>query len=276
MDLPQFKIHANVEEKHWWFLGRLAIIRALLHAISPPSKNTLLLDIGCGTGGVTHALSKEYQCIGIDPIKEAIDFARNRFPETDFRIGDASNDVEDLIKKADCIMLMDVLEHIEDDCLFISKLLEKMKVGAYLFMIAPADPSLWSRHDNGFKNYRRYTIERLQMTWKGLPVKEFLLSYCNSRLYPLIKAARIIGRKMSTTWGPENTDLGTPPHVVNKILQHIFSGEKNHLLRTMQKNGTSYKRGVSVCAIIKRTAGTINQHTRPQNLCQDLHPWLNL
>lgn len=51
MQLPQFQVHADLEERHWWFLGRRAIFRALLTQAVPPSRDRLILDVGCGTGG---------------------------------------------------------------------------------------------------------------------------------------------------------------------------------------------------------------------------------
>ena len=220
MQLPQFQVHAEVEDKHWWFLARREILRTVLHKIALPSKEKMILDVGCGTGGNTNALSDEYHCIGIDPIPEAIQFAMDRYPQVTFTCGYAPEDVPVEMASADVVLLMDVLEHIEDDFFFVSSLLSYMKPGAHLVCMAPADPTLWSAHDKGFEHYRRYTTDRLRLLWKDLPVQERLVSYCNSRLYPLVKLARL--RKKAL--GPNDTDLSLPAQPINQVFQWIFRG----------------------------------------------------
>ena len=50
MQSAQFELHAELEEKHWWFRGRRHIIRRLVDQVLPAGKNTAVIDIGCGTG----------------------------------------------------------------------------------------------------------------------------------------------------------------------------------------------------------------------------------
>lgn len=193
MQSPQFQAHARLEKDHWWFAGRRTILQAVVHALVPPSQSVHLVDVGCGTGGNTSLFAHEYDSVGIDPSAEAIQFARERFPDVRFMQGDALTKAEE-IHTADIVLLMDVLEHIEDDFLFVSKLLSLTKPGAYLVLAAPNDPELWGPHDKAFEHYRRYTPERLRMLWKGLPVNELLLTCINSRLYPLAKFVRYMTR----------------------------------------------------------------------------------
>ena len=87
MKSAQFRLHAALEERHWWFLGRRRIVSELVRRIVPPSKEALIVDIGCGTGGNLDAFAKDYSCLGIDPSDEAIHSARRRFPESQFICG---------------------------------------------------------------------------------------------------------------------------------------------------------------------------------------------
>lgn len=274
MQLPQFQIHAELENRHWWFLGRREIFRTLLHAVCPPSKEKLLVDVGCGTGGNTAEFSKDYRCIGIEPITEAVQFAHERFPGVAFRQGYAPEDCPDLMAKADVVLLADVLEHIEDDFLLVSKLLASMKPGAHLLLMAPADPTLWSAHDKGFEHYRRYTIHRLRMLWEGLPAEERVVSYCNSRLYPLAKLARMIARFKGSSLGPNDTDLSLPPGPLNRLFARMFQGERKRLLCILQREGSAYKHGVSVLALLRRGKGEIIPRSWPKDVPQDARPWM--
>lgn len=274
MQLPQFQVHADIEQQHWWFLGRLKIVRTLLHRVLPPDRNRLVVDVGCGTGGNTIALSRDYTCIGIDPSVDAIAFARERFTALTFRIGYAPQDCEDLLSRADAVLLMDVLEHVEDDFLLISSLLAAMKPGAYLFMIAPGDPTLWGEHDRGFEHVRRYTLPRFRRTWEGLPVRECAVSCCNARLYPLVKIARFLSRISGRSLGPARTDLSLPPRPVNAVLQRIFGGESGRFLRMLEGRSRPYVHGVSVLALLERRAGEIVPRPLPSDVPPDERPWM--
>lgn len=253
MDSPQFHVHAQIEQSHWWFLGRRAIVTTLLHEALPPSKETLLIDVGCGTGGMTAHFSKEYRCIGIDPITEAIAFAKRKFPQCDFRVGEAPKDIREEYGKADGILLLDVLEHVEHDHRFMHDLITAMKPGAFLLLVAPADPALHGQHDIGFGHFRRFDAARIRELWKDLPVEERFLSYCNSRLYWPIRFARALSRIRKKSWGPSDTDLSTPTAPINTMLMQIFGGEASpivHALRKKQK--FPYRRGVSMVGILQK------------------------
>lgn len=274
MQLPQFEMHAALEERHWWFLGRRRIVEQLLQELLAPGKRTRVVDVGCGTGGNTAAFDRSTTCIGIDPIPEAIAFARERFPSVRFLCGTAPRDIPDEIARADAVLLLDVLEHVEDDVLLVSELLAEMKPGAYLLLMAPADSVLWGSHDRGFEHYRRYTLERLRRIWKGLPVSELLVSHCNARLYPPVKLARIFSRMLGRSLGPKETDLSLPPRPLNTLLHWIFAGEAWRIIRALRGKGRGYRCGVSIIAVLRREPGEITPRPRPTNWPRDPRPWM--
>lgn len=277
MQLPQFQAHEETEGRHWWFRARVHILRALLNDLVPAGDNTLIVDVGCGTGGNTAALSSLYHVLGIDPIPEAIASAKERFPEAEFLCGYAPEDIPEQMRQADVVLLMDVLEHIEDDFLFISTLLRAMKPGAHLILMAPADPTLWGAHDKGFEHYRRYTLERLRLLWADLPAEERMASYCNSRLYSLVRFARALSRKRGKALGAHNTDISVPLAPINTLLYGIFAGESSRLLRLLRGTRTSgYTHGVSVFAVITRSEGDITSRARPSTVPVDTRPWMNM
>ncbi len=274
MELPQFNVHAAIEEQHWWFLGRRAIAQALLHRVLPPSRATFILDVGCGTGGMTAALAQDYSCSGIDPIPEAIAMAKQRFPSVDFRCGHAPEDCRDLIGRADAVTLFDVLEHVEDDFLFVSSLLAAMKPDALLLMVAPHDPAIWGAHDRGFDHYRRYTVTRFREIWEGLPVWEKVISPLNSRLYPFARFLRSWSRTHGRSFGPASTDLSLPPRPLNALLTRIFAGEQTRILQVLDGTAGPFIHGVSILGLIERKKGDITPRPRPADVPPDERPWL--
>lgn len=253
MQLPQFQAHADLEDRHWWFTARRRILLRLLEELLPPSQERLIVDVGCGTGGNAAAVAKRYRCIGVDPDFHAVTYARKKYPHVTFVQGYAPQDVRSEMAQADAVLLMDVLEHIEHDTAFIEDLTKAMKPGAFLFLMAPADPSLWSPHDAGFEHYRRYTLESFRALWAHAPVRERLASYCNRRLYPVVKAMRFLAKLRGKPLGQGSTDLSMPSKPVNIFLHELFADEDAVLLKTLhRKRRRGYTKGVSVFGVLER------------------------
>lgn len=253
MQLPQYAAHADMEERHWWFLARRLILATLLHELLPPSKTTRLIDVGCGTGGLTHFLSNEYTVTGIDPSSDAIAFAQKRFPQNSFVHGHAPQDLADEFHRADGILLIEVLEHIEDDVGFVHRLIDAMQPGAFLVMMAPADMSLWGPHDDAFEHFRRYEgLDDFRRLWVGTPMKELLVSYCNRRLYSVVKGMRKMSAFRGKSWGKGGTDIDVPMAPVNAVLRAIYEGEAQTLLRALRVGMAAYTKGVTVIAVLRK------------------------
>ena len=67
MEKSLYPVHAEMEDKHWWFCARRAIINGFLDIVAGKQERPTIIDIGCGTGATVAALS-EYgsAAIGID------------------------------------------------------------------------------------------------------------------------------------------------------------------------------------------------------------------
>ena len=57
--------------------------------------------------------------------------------------------------------LFDVLEHIEDDCAFLTRVWHTLRPGGRLYLSVPAYGWLWSHADTQAGHFRRYTIRTL-------------------------------------------------------------------------------------------------------------------
>ncbi|MBI3332945.1 MAG: methyltransferase domain-containing protein [Candidatus Omnitrophica bacterium] len=252
MNLPQFHLHAEIEQRHWWFRGRRRIMESLVRRVLSPSREESVVDIGCGTGGNISALSDSYSCIGIDRSPEAIRLAQGRFPNIRFIRWSGTGD-QDSVHQAKLFLLMDVLEHLEDDTLFLSEWVAAARPGAHFLITVPADPRLWSPHDVSFGHYRRYDRKRLEQVWEGLPVTPLLVSYYNSTLYPAVRLARILSRGRGRTTGVAGTDFFMPPAAINALLEWIFSGEAKVLVDLLEgKRSRGFRKGVSLIALLHR------------------------
>lgn len=271
MQSAQFQLHAEIEERHWWFVARRKIVRKLVEAVLPPKANRTVIDVGCGTGANIAALADGYRTIGIDTSAEAIELAKRRFPQVEFHCGFAPDDLGDKFAEADLVMLNDVMEHVPDDFQLLSSLLAAAKAGTYFLITVPADMALWSPHDVAFGHYRRYDLVRLQETWVGLPVATLLASPFNSRLYPLVRFLRRRNRNRGESSGAAGTDFQVPNCVANFVLRRVFAGEARTLTRSLQTNSKPYGQGVSLIALLRRELGEFPSRQKPLNLTEDPH-----
>ena len=270
MQSEQFQLHADIEQRHWWFVARRQILRAVIHRVLPPSRETTIVDVGCGTGANLAALAEEYPCIGIDTSAEAVRLASERFEQVRFLCGEAAG-MPSILGDADLVLLTDVLEHVPDDFRMLSELLEAMAPGAYLLATVPADPSLWSEHDRAFGHYRRYELDRFERLWRDLAATPLFVSHFNTRLYPIVKSVRRWNHLRGRAAGRAGTDFTLPWPVANRLLARTFAGEKRRLARLAGGQPTTpYRRGVSLMALLRREPGTIRPRGKPDEVSADL------
>ncbi|MGO8820493.1 MAG: class I SAM-dependent methyltransferase [Desulfomonilaceae bacterium] len=252
MTPDQFELHAKIEDSHWWFVGRRRIVEHIVGASVFDQTQKTLLDIGCGTGGNIGIFQDKFNCIGLDISEHAIVFAKKRFPKINFFCGDLKK-IYPIIEKADILLLLDVLEHIENDSQFLRDLITKMKQGAHLVVTVPSNMSLWSPHDEFHGHFRRYTKQELLGMLEELPVSIKLLSYYNSFLYPIIKAIRIFTKLRDKPWGQACTDLSVPAKPINFLLAKLFASESRWLVnRVNQSSQNALPFGVSIISLLEK------------------------
>src|SRR5690242_14601920 len=110
-----YQKYYEVEVRHWWFKVRREMVQHLLKVESERLKDKKLniLDVGCGTGALLGELKDKYSVTGIDFSDKAVAFCRARgIQNVILGVGEKLpfND-----NQFDVVMVLDVLEHIEED-----------------------------------------------------------------------------------------------------------------------------------------------------------------
>ena len=109
-------IKKNLFQKTW-HTHKLTQILKLLHSNPRSLREKLrLLDVGCSSGVLTAAIAEtlpKATIIGLDSYRQAIIFARSKYPHIDFKIGDAHKlPFQD--KAFDLVICTETLEHLVD------------------------------------------------------------------------------------------------------------------------------------------------------------------
>lgn len=117
-----------------------------------------VLEVGCGSGTYTDLLARSCEAVvGIDLDPAFAAAARRRFaehPRVQIMEGDARR-LPDL-GRFDTIVMLDVLEHIEDDVGALAELGRKLAEGGRLVLKVPAHPALYGALDAAIGHHRRY------------------------------------------------------------------------------------------------------------------------
>ncbi|MGQ0506088.1 MAG: class I SAM-dependent DNA methyltransferase [Myxococcaceae bacterium] len=237
MEPSLYAAHARLEDNHWWFNGRRAVVREVLEQrLGGDAQKRRILDVGCGTGGMLGMLRTFGEVEGIDSSDEALRYARQR-------MGDAvplgKGQLPDGIpagQRYDLITAFDVIEHISDAVESLRAIRKALKPGGALVCTVPAYQFLWSAHDDANHHQRRYDAGLLRAHLAASGFKVQYLSYFNALLFPPIAAVRLL-HKVLPEKGGEELDETTP--WINAVLTVLFSSERHLLKRTTLPFGVS-------------------------------------
>jgi len=230
----------QVEEAHWWWIGRKNIIKSLLNSKGTRSKN-MILDAGCGTGSNITFFNQFGTTYGIDISSVATNFCRRRGIKN-VKTGDVSK-LPYKNNFFDIVSCMDVLEHIENEEKAINEMLRVLKPGGILILTVPALPFLLSKHDNAQGHFRRYNRKYLKKILKSSGFEEERISYFNTLLsFPII-LLRLLSKlepfsSLADFDAKINYDI-YKARTFNSLLASIFSLEAKLLKKTNMPFGVS-------------------------------------
>ena len=202
---------AALEDKHWWYRERRALLARSLRGLRPGRA----LDIGAAGGGNTRVLrASGWDATALEYGAEGAEVAHERgipvvrADATALPFADESLNL---------ITAFDVLEHIDDDKTAAGEIVRTLKPGGTALIAVPCDMKLWSEHDVAVGHVRRYDRNGLADLLSGAGLTVHSLESWNVLLRP-IAAWR---RKRST-----GSDLDELSPVVNLGLTTIIATER--------------------------------------------------
>lgn len=169
MDIKEFTAEVSGQKQnHPWEHARFKVVLDILKRHLSPHHHAIL-DVGCGDGFFLEQLSnhyKEMRFVAVDTAFDdaMIEFFSEKYKQANVGFYKSMPQTVDGFSGADAVLLLDVIEHIEEDIDFLKELaLEPTIDSNTLFMITvPAYRKLYCSHDVWLGHYRRYTTGLLR------------------------------------------------------------------------------------------------------------------
>ncbi|MFC4590298.1 class I SAM-dependent methyltransferase [Sphaerisporangium corydalis] len=211
MEATLIRRTVELEDRHWWFRERRAIVGRQLRRFEPGRA----LDLGGAGGGNARVLIEHgWDALVADQSETAVEFARERglravqadacdlpLPDRDF----------------DLVLAFDVLEHIENDHRALCEIVRVLRPGAVALIAVPCDMALWSSHDVAAGHHRRYTRTGLCALLNGGGLVVDRVWSWNVLMRPIVAL-----RRRNQT----GSDLTELPPVVNATLGAVVAAER--------------------------------------------------
>ncbi len=243
MQQHTYSIMYQIEERHWWFVGRRRIIESFLEPVCSnlESNRSRILDIGCGTGANLEMLSRFGEAEGVDVSTEALAFCRERGLQN-VRQGEAEHlPYED--GSFDLVTALDVVEHLDDDVAGLREMRRVLRTGGRAVLFVPAFKFLWGVQDDVSHHRRRYTLEGLKRAVCEAGFEIERATYANITFFAPILLGRLVMRATGFRPASENN---INVSALNKLLGYILGAESS-ILRHM-----NLPLGVSAICVARR------------------------
>jgi hypothetical protein len=194
--------------RHPWEMARVDVVHDLIRRHAPDvdhGHDALVMDIGCGDTFVVEQLAgrhphADFFAIDTAFTSELIDHYREQLNNPRIQPLPSLEAVPPLARSVSLVLLMDVVEHIQDDRGFLSGLAGRPFVGpdTKFLITVPAYQGLFCSHDTFLGHHRRYSNRslRAQLEASGFHVIEigyFFFSLLPIRLVQVVKE-RLIGK----------------------------------------------------------------------------------
>ena len=184
MDLKEQAILGDDIGGHWYYRAKSAALARLVAGLKP----RVLLDVGAGSGFFSR------QMLRFAPVAAATCVDPGYAEDRDEIVAGKPLGFRRRVERsaADLVLMMDVLEHVDDDAALVREYAAKVRSGTRFIITVPAFKFLWSGHDVFLEHRRRYTLRRAEAVLRasGLTVERGCYFY--GALLPLAVVSRLL------------------------------------------------------------------------------------
>lgn len=224
MEEHYYSEYFEVEDRHWWFVGRRRIFMRLLdrHLGPAGAEARRVLDAGCGSGTMLRHLARYGEAEGMDADGRAVAACRRRGIERVRQVESLPLPWDD--GTFDLVTALDVLEHADEDGALLRELRRVTRPGGLLLVSVPAFAWLWGAQDELSHHKRRYTAGELEERIRDAGLEPRRVSYFNTLLFAPIAAVRLLRRLRPPRELRSDFEL-TKPGRLNDALARVFAAE---------------------------------------------------
>lgn len=188
-----------------------------------PTQAAVVMDIGCSSGYMLEALQGKLTgatVIGADYVRGPLEQLAQRMPTMPLLQFDLAKCP---LPSAclDAVVLLNVLEHIEDDLAAIRQVARILKPNGIAVIEVPAGPNLYDIYDKRLLHFRRYRMNDLVARLESQSLRVLDRSHLGFFLYPAFWVAKKRGQRFL------GRDAKTQQKIVAKRIQ---AGKSNALL----------------------------------------------
>jgi SAM-dependent methyltransferase len=213
MDIQYGLVYRDLYQRHWWWRTREAFLLRYLRSHNL-ARSGHALDIGCGDGLLLDTL-KELGCTphGMEADDRLVSEETRKKHRIHIGILDSDFQPD---QPYDLILMLDVLEHIEDDVQALQHVHRCLSPNGVLVITVPALPLLWTAHDDMNHHFRRYTGTTLKRVIDAAGLKTNVSRYFYNWLVPLKLMIRLKESVLGAT--------SASPKVPGKFVNSLFAG----------------------------------------------------
>jgi SAM-dependent methyltransferase len=244
MEQHTYGIMNNVEDSHWWFVGRRAILESFLASINSklqiPNSKLSILDVGCGTGANLEMLKQFGEAEGVDVSDDALEFCRLKGLKVHKGLAESLPFADESF---DLVTALDVVEHLDDDIAGLKEMNRVLKTNGKTLIFVPAFMWLWGVQDDISNHRIRYTREQITERLNAAGFKIERATYANITFFLPILLGRFL---MKVTGIKPESENNVNVSALNGIFGKIFSAEKYWL------NKANFPFGVSIVIVAEK------------------------
>src|SRR5215207_2919319 len=236
MQSHHYPILYQVEETHWWYVGRRRIIQCLVEKIRATlnKPNPRILDVGCGTGANLKMLGAHGRAEGVDISPQAVEFCRQRGLDS-VKLG-AAEHLPYESDSFDLVTALDVVEHLDDDVGGLREMRRVLRRDGRLLLFVPAFMFLWGVQDEVSNHRRRYTLPTLLKAVEAAGFSIEWASYANISFFLPVLVVRSVMRWLGLR---ADTEYGINISLMNGPFSRLFAAEHFVLKRGRFSFGVS-------------------------------------
>lgn len=151
-----------------------------------PHLGRRVLEVGAGTGSITAQYADDRAVLAIDRSAWCVEEMRRRFatsPNVTVRHADLDALVDEE-QRFDSVVMLNVLEHIEDDVAALESMARLLEPGGRVVVYVPALNGMYGPWDRKVGHYRRYAPWRMRAVLHEAGLVEVEMRYMNALSLP--------------------------------------------------------------------------------------------